>query len=496
MKHRAANWLALVPERRGFTILIFAVAAGLLAAANLPWHLDDFDQAKQAFVSHEMTERGKWLVQRTPHHDTATKPPFAGWVSAALRMAGLPWDLAWRLPGLLAAGTLGWLLFREGRLLLPAAGGALAVSAFVFNLLTPRITTLVRTDMLLALSIFICGWLIYRKVRDGAPWTAGERWGFCGAMTASLLIKGPVIYAFLPPAMIVFALWALPRERRGLVWSGWWTWVLPLVALGAWAGAALLTHPEFYQHVVEREFLTRFQSGEPTTGERAQPFWFYGPHLLHKFFPWSALLLCLPLLSTNVRVRFRAEPGVFWLVCWTVASLVVMSLIPSKRVDRIYPLLAPASLLVAALAPYVWNQLRWRAVFGAAVLFAMLGYGAFFTGSGIHGYVTGADSLTRFAAQAREMAARQGHETVWLMTSRDEGLLLYFDQPGFLSSHETIMAWRGEEDWDGAPVGALVYPERRREWLEEILGPQSSALESGAVNKNESAYYLILRWNP
>ena len=55
------------------------------------------------------------------------------------------------------------LLAREARRLLPDCGVLLVVSAFGLNLLTPRISTLVRTDMMLALWITICGWLIYQE---------------------------------------------------------------------------------------------------------------------------------------------------------------------------------------------------------------------------------------------------------------------------------------------------------------------------------------------
>ena len=44
----------------GLTVLLFAVA-------NLPWQLDDYDQAKQAFTSFQMIKEGRWFYQQTPH---------------------------------------------------------------------------------------------------------------------------------------------------------------------------------------------------------------------------------------------------------------------------------------------------------------------------------------------------------------------------------------------------------------------------------------------
>src|SRR5437773_11390677 len=88
----------------GLSILLFAIA-------NLPWHLDDYDQAKQAFTSFEIVKEGHWLYQHTPHERVATKPPLVGWISAALFVVTRSWETAWRLPSLVAALALAIMLF-------------------------------------------------------------------------------------------------------------------------------------------------------------------------------------------------------------------------------------------------------------------------------------------------------------------------------------------------------------------------------------------------
>ena len=83
----------LLEDRR--TLLVVAVLiAVLFGIANLPWQLDDYDQAKQAFTSFEMVKEGHWLYQHTPHERVATKPPLAGWTSAALFAATRSWEIA------------------------------------------------------------------------------------------------------------------------------------------------------------------------------------------------------------------------------------------------------------------------------------------------------------------------------------------------------------------------------------------------------------------
>jgi len=84
----------------------------LFMLGNLPWQLDDYDQAKQAFTSFQMIKEGRWLYQQTPHENLATKPPLIGWISAGLFGLTRSWDFAWRLPSLLASISLATFLFR------------------------------------------------------------------------------------------------------------------------------------------------------------------------------------------------------------------------------------------------------------------------------------------------------------------------------------------------------------------------------------------------
>src|SRR6266487_1184604 len=92
--------------------LVAAITILLFLVANLPWHLDDYDQAKQAFTSFEMIKEGRWFYHQTPHAHVATKPPLIGWISAGLFELTRSWDLAWRLPSFLAAVAISILLFR------------------------------------------------------------------------------------------------------------------------------------------------------------------------------------------------------------------------------------------------------------------------------------------------------------------------------------------------------------------------------------------------
>src|SRR2546423_1275232 len=149
----------------------------LFSITNLPWHLDDYDQAKQAWTSYEMVTEGHWFFQRTSDDQgLATKPPLTGWMSAAVFTITRSWDIAWRLPSLLCAALLAFMLFRNASRAYGNAAGLIASAAFGFNLLSPRLATLVRSDMPLALVIFLIGLVIWEKTRTGESWQTRDRW--------------------------------------------------------------------------------------------------------------------------------------------------------------------------------------------------------------------------------------------------------------------------------------------------------------------------------
>src|SRR5438093_8598241 len=235
--------------------------------------------------------------------------------------------------------------------------GLIELGAFGLNLLSPRLATLVRTDMPLAFVIFLIGLLIWQKIQKQEEWKPRDRVYIFVLLTVAMLIKGPIVYAFLLLGIALFR-WRTGRARppgaplqRGVsAWCGWWPWVASLAIFLLWVIGGILFQPGFFHEVVVREFAARFAE----TIHRPQPVYFYLPHLLHKFAPWSVLMIAVAIVDLHTRnwrlpSAFREmSPETFWLLCWGVGGLIAMSLIPSKRVDRIFPVVPPLCLLLAA----------------------------------------------------------------------------------------------------------------------------------------------------
>jgi 4-amino-4-deoxy-L-arabinose transferase-like glycosyltransferase len=504
------------------TVWFVAVVSFLLfLIGNLPWQLDDYDQAKQAYTSFAMIKEGRWFYQQTPHQRVATKPPLVGWLSAGLFAMTRSWDISWRLPSLLAAIALAVLLFRTASAEYGSIAGLVALSAFGLNLLTPRLATLVRTDMPLTLTIFLIGLLIWQKIQTQEEWQSRDRVYLFALLTIAMLIKGPIVYAFLLPGIALFECWRrrhvpggcshgtvspcpsshderLDTARRlQSSWSGWWPWIASIAVFLLWVTGGILFQPGFFDEVVMREFLGRF--GE--TIHRPQPLYFYLPHLVHKFAPWSILLIGIAifyLVSRRWRIgtAFRKMlPGTFWLLCWSLGGLIVMSLIPSKRIDRIFPVIPPLCLLLAAQVSTGIGSLRrpdgpsrtaLRPYLATALVFAILFTGGYTTWKVVTGYRDHRDALAIFGRNiCREADAR--HWRYEAVSAKDEGLLLYLRKTHYIEPDRAIAEWnRGNLD------ALIASTEKATRLMPELRGATVSQLKSSDRNKEQGTGYVLI----
>ena len=514
-------------EDRRTPWIVAALIVVLFAIANLPWQLDDYDQAKQAFTSFEMVKEGHWLYQHTPHERVATKPPLVGWASAALFAVTRSWEIAWRLPSLVAALALAVVLFRAAKDAYGKVAAVIAVGAFGLNLLSPRLATLVRTDMPLALVIFLIGLLIWQKVRHEDEWKLRDQMYVFVLLTAAMLIKGPIVYAFLLPGIalnvVAVALWATrsPRTARRLqsAWPGWWPWLASLAIFLIWVAGGIQFQPGFYKEVVMREFVGRF--GE--TIHRPQPLLFYVPHLLHKFAPWSVLIVAIALFhlrsrNWHLREAFREiSPETFWLLCWSIGGLIVMSLVPSKRVDRIFPVIPPFCLLLAAqlalrnscshgpagrpsttveseetahralaTTTALARFYQWSAV---ALVLAILFTGGYTGWKVITGYRDHRNALAVFGRSIRHEAEAR-HWRYEVVSAKDEGLLLYLQKTHFVKPVEAIA------EWNAGNLDALVASkEKASAVMRDLKGAALSQMGSNERDQRQEdrGYVLITR---
>ena len=219
------------------------------------------------------------------------------------------------------------------------------------------------------------------------------------------------------------------------------------------------------------------------------------------------------LRSRNWRLRsvFREmSPETFWLLCWSVGGLIVMSLIPSKRVDRIFPVIPPLCLLLAAqVAPRncsygsagrssrsiesdetahrplasrtaLARVYRWSAI---ALAFAILFTGGYTGWKVITDYRDHRDALAVFGRNIRHEAEVR-HWRYEVVSAKDEGLLLYLQKTRFIEPQGAVT------EWNDGNLDALVASTEKARMLTPKL---RDAILSESKQARAKEYVLIRR---
>jgi 4-amino-4-deoxy-L-arabinose transferase-like glycosyltransferase len=329
--------------------------------------------------------------------------------------------------------------------------------------------------MPLALVIFALGAQIWMKLRHATAWTRSDRVVVCALLTSGMLIKGPIVLAFLLPGLVLLR----SLGQRG-AWCGWWPWLAATGIFLLWLTGGILTTPEFFENVVLREFAGRFEGTH-----RAQPLYFYLPHLLYRFAPWSLLLIGFGIAAGRKKAG-AMTPATRWLICWVAGALLVMSLVPSKRPDRIFPLVPSLCLLLASQFAHIqsWRTARRAAVFALA-LGCMMAAGYVATRV-VGGYRAHRDAFVSFGRQVRE-ATSQRALSYEVIGGADEGLLLYLRKLNFTQFADAV------DDLRLGKIGALVLPETQLASLERRLPDVRPLFTSGAAGPYANRYTLVVR---
>ena len=185
----------------------------------------------------------------------------------------------------------------------------------------------------------------------------------------------------------------------------------------------------------------------------------------------------------------RISQETLWLICWSFGGLIVMSLIPSKRVDRIFPLIPPLCLLVAVQTAHFLKDEKHRARdfrwIAATLIIAILFSAGYAASRVVSGYRDHRDALSIFGRQVREEAARN-HWRYEAVGSTDEGLPLYLTRPHFLKADVAVAKWRSRE------IDALAIPANQAlDFMRELRG-SSRRFESVPRTHLRRPNYVLL----
>lgn len=348
--------LARSQSRVGWALLIL-LGLRLLSLGLYP--LTDNTEARYAEIGRVMVALGDWV---TPWLDRGVpfwgKPPLSFWTTAASFSVFGVNEFAARLPHLLAALGVAWLLWGWARQY-TRQEALTAVALLAGSCLMLIAAGAVMTDMTLVLGSTLALRGFWLGLHGEAARRRREAWLFFLGLAVGLLAKGPLVLVL---AGLPLGLWTLWSRQLGRVWRElpWLRGGLALVLLVApWYVAAEMRTPGFLDYFLVGEhwhrFVTPGWSGDRYGGAHSAmrgSIWLYA---WVAALPWSVLL---PLAwwrwrRAGVTAALVATPGAGdsarqrYLLLWSLAPLVFFTFAGNILWTYVLPALPPLALLAA-----------------------------------------------------------------------------------------------------------------------------------------------------
>jgi 4-amino-4-deoxy-L-arabinose transferase-like glycosyltransferase len=319
-------------------VIVMAVIAFFVYNTATP---TDIMEVRNLVTAHEMATEGHIIVPTMNGELRLEKPPLPTWVAGAI-------DYVW--PGSLsaqrvAAGVMGcvWTLFLYLFALRLSRRRDYALMTTVVFLSCYQIVLMGRSAtwdiychalMMGGIYFMYCGLTIDRR----------ERWkwfSLAGVMMGlSFMSKGPVsFYALLLPWLIASV--ADPRVSTRGKCDALVLMVLITVVIGGWWYANLyIFHQDAMAAVAAKE-----------TGAWAhrntRPFWYYW-----RFFTETGVWTVVTFSALFVfywKRNIKDARSYLFAVTWMVLALVLLSLMPEKKIRYLLPMMAPCALCVASI---------------------------------------------------------------------------------------------------------------------------------------------------
>lgn len=465
---------AMNPSSRGAGEFAVWIALAALSAVRLlslgAYPLMDTTEARYAEIARKMAELGDWV---TPWFEYGTpywgKPPLAFWLTAqSLQWFGVN-EFAARLPHLLCALAVAWLVWDLGR----SRGrrqADLAVCLLAGSSLFFIAAGAVMTDMALTLSLVLIMRGFWLALGAGGR-RAG--YGVFVGLALGLLAKGPVVTVL---ALAPLALWTLATRRAIEVWRAlpWLRGLAITVSLVApWYLLAEWRTPGFLEYFLLGEhwqrFVTPAWSGDRYGNAHAEPL---GSIWLFAFWgtlPWSLLL---PIAALRWHHSRPPPPPAdrqwrLYLLMWALTACLFFTMASNIVWTYALPTLPALALWVAGWLAGVSDQCAVRRVVVAGLVTAQLLFLIYLTQL----MATGSDEKKSTKALVHHYAMR---------AADDEPLI-------FLGKRPYSAAWYSR---------GRASPARTRDVLEAHFGPHSgfAAIQEARLPELSDSLRQRLQW--
>lgn len=335
--------MILVPEKYHIPLLLLVCLC--IFFPHLGVMYENIMEARNFVTARDMAERGNWIFTTINGVPRYQKPPMPTWFTAVFGMIfGFSKIWALRLPAALMAALLTVSGYKVGKEIFKDAAqalvGALILATSFYIVFAGRNGTWdIYCHAFTVMGIY-CLWHFLKgnKVYANAA-CAGIFIGF------SFLSKGPVShYAMLLPFIIAYIAVYRPKfnRKKGLPLT-----VLILMALIVGVSWGLIVY--FFDH--DRLTKVLAQEAAARGNRNVRPFYYYW-----SFFTQSGIWtipafvsLLYPYLKTKVK-DLQAYKFTLW---WTLAAVVLLSIIPDKKSRYLMPVLIPLALNTSFYIKYI-----------------------------------------------------------------------------------------------------------------------------------------------
>jgi 4-amino-4-deoxy-L-arabinose transferase-like glycosyltransferase len=316
----------------------------------------DRDEPRFAQATRQMIETGDYVDIRFQDEARYKKPIGIYWLqAAAVEMAaavgvpGAATDIGiYRIPSLI--GAIGAVLatYWAALAFVSRRAALMAGAMMATSILLGVEARLAKTDAMLllttvaALGAMARAYLMEQGDRPTSMPPLAVATIFWSAITAGILIKGPMILMFVGLAIV--ALVAVDRSAR-------WLWRLkPLIGVPfalalvmPWLVAILVrSGGSFLTDALGEDMFAKVTGGQETHG---MPPGFYFVVFWETFFPGAMLAG----LAAPAVWRARTEPGCKVLLAWALPAWIAFELVPTKLPHYVLPLYPALAILIAGV---------------------------------------------------------------------------------------------------------------------------------------------------
>lgn len=331
--------------KRYLFLILLIITTFFVHLSALP---SDIMEERNLVTAREMADDGHWMIPTMNGELRLEKPPLPTWVAGVVECVA-PDNIAAQRSMAGVMGTIAIVFFFL--IIRDVSGGNTHIGLLACAVLMTMYQTVLmgRTATWdIYCHAFMLGAIYFLGRGLRAPACLQWRWfpwaGLC--LGLSFLSKGPVsFYAMLLP--VIIAAFGLPSLSAKGKWPAISAMIVIALVVGAWWYVWLLT-----MHPVEAAAVFHKESGA-WSHHNVRPWYYYWRFFLETGI-WA-----LPMVASLFIGYWKRNiniPHVYlFAITWTLAALVLLSLMPEKKMRYLLPMMPPCALCVACLL-YHWQD--------------------------------------------------------------------------------------------------------------------------------------------